>query len=64
MDDAKIQLDDEVLVITGENLQVQQLNRILIFQDIDVYEIGVHKETLEESFLELMRGDEDAESGH
>jgi len=62
VDDAKIKLEDEMLLITGENLQVQQLNRILIFQDIDVYEIGVHKESLEESFLELMRGDEDAES--
>ena len=62
VDDAKIRLEDEVLIITGENLQVQQLNRMLIFQDIDVYEIGVHKESLEESFLELMRGDEDVES--
>lgn len=58
VDDAKVQIEDDVLVITGDNLQVQQINRILIFQDIDVYEIGVYKESLEESFIELMRGDE------
>ena len=56
-DDISIRQENDELVITGENLQVPQMNRTLIFNEIDVYEIAINREPLEEYFLELMQED-------
>lgn len=58
-DDASVRIDDDELIVTGENLQIPQMNRTLIFNDVDVYEIAVNREPLEEYFMELMREEED-----
>ncbi len=58
-DDATVRVDDDELIVTGENLQVPQMNRTLIFNDVDVYEIAVNREPLEEYFMELMQEEED-----
>ena len=58
-DDVTIRVEDDELIISGENLQVPQMNRTLIFNEIDVYEIAVNREPLEEYFLELMQEDEE-----
>lgn len=57
-DDATIRLEGDELVISGENLQIPQMNRSLIFNEVDVYEISVNREPLEEYFMELMQEDE------
>ena len=54
-DDATVRIDDDELIVTGENLQVPAMNRTLIFNEIDVYEIAVNREPLEEYFMELMQ---------
>ena len=54
-DDATVRLDGDELIVTGENLQVPQMNRTLIFNEVDVYEISVNREPLEEYFMELIK---------
>ena len=54
-EDITVRLDDDELIVAGENLLVPQINRTLIFNEVDVYEITVNREPLEEYFMELMR---------
>ena len=57
-DDTTVRIDNDELIVTGENLQIPQMNRTLIFNEVDVYEIAVNREPLEEYFMELMREEE------
>lgn len=59
LDDADIVQNGDEIIVTGENLQVQQLNRLLVFQDIDVYSIRSQNESLEDSYIELMKEEDD-----
>ena len=40
----------------GDALDSGQLNRMLVLNDVDVYEVGEQKETLEDAFMELTGG--------
>ena len=55
-DDMTIRLEDDVLIMIGQNLRVSQINRQFVFNDIDVFEINVTREPLEEYFMEIMEG--------
>jgi ABC-2 type transport system ATP-binding protein len=57
-DDTTVRIDNDELIVTCENLQIPQMNRTLIFNEVDVYEIAVNREPLEEYFMELMREEE------
>ena len=51
--DIAVEVQEDVLLVDGDALDSGQLNRMLVLNDVDVYEVGEQKETLEDAFMEL-----------
>ena len=54
--DIAVEVQEDVLLVGGDALDSGQLNRMLVLNDVDVYEVGEQKETLEDAFMELTGG--------